>query len=164
MPAITLTPGSSTSNVIRLTYNAGALNGNVGSFDPYIYIVQDQVGTYYWANSVGTPQPGPIEAADPFSYPITSALKSGIRRNVLGLVTADFIQAGNNYVVNDTVNNTYIWCNIAAVIETPPVDAVSYYNETAYRYGIIWTVLTLYTTGGETGTGTGTGTDTGPPE
>jgi hypothetical protein len=158
MPAITRTPGSSTPSIISLTYNAGALNGNVGLFDPFRYIVQDQVGTYYWANSAGTPQPGPIEAADPLGNPITSALKSGIRRYVVGLVTADFIQAGNNYVVNDTVNNTYIWCNSSVVIETPPVNAVSYYNETAYRYGIIWTVLTLYTTGGGTGTGTGTGT------
>ena len=158
MPSITLTPGSSASSIISLTFDAGALNGNIGSFDAYRYIVEAQSGIYYWANSAGTPQPGQVQALDPLGNPITSALKLGVRLSVIGVIVADFIQAGNNYVVNDTVLGTYSWCNSIGIKETPPVDAAPYTSMTATRYGIVWPVVDLLEAGG---TGTGTGTDTG---
>jgi hypothetical protein len=148
MPSITLTPGSSTPSIISLTFNAGALSGTVGAFDPYRYIVEAQSGTYYWANSAGTPQPGQYQALEPLGTPITTALKLGVRVNVVGVITADFIQAGYNYVLNDTSLGTYTWCNSTGIRETPPVDAAPYTSMTATRYGIVWPVIDLLEAGG----------------
>ena len=161
MPSITLTPGSSTPSIISFTYDAGALSGAVGAFDPFRYIVEAQSGTYYWANSAGTPQPGPVQALEPSGTPITSALKSGERVNVVAVITADFIQAGNNYVVYDDVLITYTWCNSTGIRETPPVNAAPYSSLTGTRYGIVWPVVDLLSSGGGTGTGTGTGSGSG---
>jgi hypothetical protein len=158
MPSITLTPGSSASSIISLTFDAGALNGNIGSFDAYRYIVEATPDVFYWANSAGTPQPGQVQALDPIGEPITSALKLGVRISVIAVIDADFIQAGNNYVVNDTSLGTYTWCNSTGIRENPQVDAAPYVSMTATRYGIVWPVVDLLEAGG---TGTGTGTDTG---
>jgi hypothetical protein len=124
---------------------------NNGSFS---YVVQSQDGTFYWASSGGTPEPGPQTANhEIYDGPtLIAAQKNGTTYNVLGLVTADFIQAGYGYVLNDIDKDNYTWCNSSQVVEEPPVDASPYDNETAYRYGIIWNVFTLFTTGG------------GPPE
>ena len=148
MPTITLTPGSSTPSIISLTYNAGALNGNVGSFDPYRYVVEATADVFYWANSAGTPQPGPVQALEPLGDPITSALKLGVRLSVITTIVADFIQAGNNYVFNDTELSTYTWCNSIGIEETPPVDAAPYTSMTATRYGIVWPIVDLLESGG----------------
>jgi hypothetical protein len=161
MPTITLTPGSSTSSIISFTYNAGALNGNIGSFDPYRYVVEATAEVFYWANSAGTPQPGPVQALEPLGAQITSALKLGVRLSVIDTIAADFIEAGYNSVINDISLGTYTWCNSIGIRETPPVDAAPYSSMTATRYGIVWPIFDLLEAGGGTGTGTGTGTDTG---
>ena len=148
MPAITLTPGSSTPSIIGLTYNAGALSGAIGSFDPYRYVVEATSDVFYWANSAGTPQPGPVQALEPLGDPITSALKLGVRLSVINTIVADFIQAGNNSVFNDIGLGTYTWCNSIGVKETPEVDAAPYTSMTATRYGIVWPVFDLIDTGG----------------
>lgn len=148
MPAITLTPGSSTPSIISLTYNAGALNGNVGSFDPYRYVVEATSDVFYWANSAGTPQPGPVQALEPLGDPITSALKLGVRLSVINTIVADFIQAGYNSVFNDIGLGTYTWCNSIGIEETPPVDAAPYTSMTATRYGIVWPIFDLLDSGG----------------
>ena len=159
MPSITLTPGSSTPSIISLTYNAGALSGAIGAFDPFRYIVEAQPDVFYWANSAGTPQPGPVQALEPLGDPITSALKLGERVNVINTIVADFIQAGNNYVVYNDVFLTYTWCNSTGIRETPEVDAAPYTSMTATRYGIVWPIVDLLDSGGGTDTGTGTGTE-----
>lgn len=161
MPSITLTPGSSTPSIISFTYDAGALSGAVGAFDPFRYIVEAQPDVFYWANSAGTPQPGPVQALEPLGDPITSALKLGERVNVINTIVADFIQAGNNYVVYDDVYLTYTWCNSTGIRETPAVDAAPYTSMTATRYGIVWPIVDLLDSGGGTGTGTDTGSGTG---
>lgn len=164
MPSITLTPGSSTPSIISFTYDAGALSGAVGAFDPFRYIVEAQPDVFYWANSAGTPQPGPVQALEPLGEPITSALKLGERVNVVDVIVADFIQAGNNYVVYDNVYLTYTWCNSTGIRETPAVDAAPYTSMTATRYGIVWPIVDLLSSGGGTGTGTDTGSGTGTEE
>ncbi len=164
MPTITLTPGSSASSIISLTFNAGAQIGTVGSFDPYRYVVEATPDIFYWANSAGTPQPGQVQALDPLGEPITSALKLGVRISVIAVIDADFIQAGNNYVVNDTSLGTYTWCNSGGIRETPPVDAAPYVSMTATRYGIVWPIVDLLDSGGGTGSGTGSGSGSGTGE
>jgi hypothetical protein len=161
MPTITLTPGSSTPSIISLTFDAGAQTGTVGLFDAYRYIVEATPDIFYWANSSGTPQPGQVQALDPLGEPITSALKLGVRVSVIDTILADFIQAGNNYVVNDTSLGTYTWCNPIGIRENPPVDAAPYVSMTATRYGIVWPIVDLLDSGGGSGSGTGTGTGTG---
>lgn len=160
MPSITLTPGSSTPSIISLTFDAGAQTGTVGLFDPYRYVVEATPDIFYWANSAGTPQPGQVQALDPLGEPITSALKLGVRLNVIDTIVADFIEAGNNSVINDVSLGTYTWCNSIGIRETPPVDAAPFSSMTATRYGIVWPIFDLLEEGGGTGTGTGTGTDT----
>jgi hypothetical protein len=166
MPSITLTPGSSTSNVIRLTYNAGALNGilayssgivvypNNGS---YSYLIQTAGGTYYWATSAGVTE-GP-EALLPLGTPVTSAEKDTVRYNVLGLVNPEFIQLGYGYLLYDSGLDTYTWCNSGGIEEATPVSATSIntINLTAYRYGELWHYIDIMSGGGGCGGG-GSGT------
>ena len=165
MPAITLTPGSSTPSIISLTYNAGALTGSVNysagtgeySFDdPYSYIIQTAGGTYYWATSGGVSEV--IEALNPSGYPVTSAEKNTVVYGVRGLVSPDFVQAGYNYLFDDGYGN-YTWCNSIGTQEETPVSANPINTEfvTAYRYGELWNYVGIIGGGGGTGTGTGTG-------
>jgi hypothetical protein len=177
MPAITLTPGSSTSNVIRLTYNAGALTGSVNySAGPptypengsYSYLLRGQTSLYYWSSAGGSPESGPVQATSLIisGATILSALKDSTRYSVLGgtVRTADFIQAGYTYVLNNTDTGTYYWCTSGGITESPPVNAAPYAAPAGTRYGIAWPVVDIIVTGsggGGTGTGTGTGSGTG---
>ena len=134
MPSITLTPGSSASSIISLTFNAGALPGiisfgtgpNAFPFDdPYSYIIVTAFGTYYWATSGGVYTDGvglQPEAVDPVGDPITSAKKNEVTYGVRGLVQPDFVQTGFNYILHDGFGN-YTWCNSSGIEEDPPVSA-----------------------------------------
>jgi hypothetical protein len=134
MPSITLTPGSSASSIISLTFNAGALPGIISfgtgpiSFpfdDPFSYIIVTAFGTYYWATSGGVyidEFSSFTEAVDPVGDPITSAKKNDVTYGVRGLVQPDFVQAGFNYLLHDGFGN-YTWCNSSGTEEGTPVSA-----------------------------------------
>jgi len=153
MPSITLTPGSSASSIISLTFNAGASLGNI-SFnagpivfpfdDPYSYIIQTAGGTYYWATSGGISEN--IEALNPGGDPITSADKDMVTYSVRGLVLADFIQAGFNYLL-DKGSGNYNWSNSSGIEEDPPVSATSVdeLTNTAGRVGEIFNYVYIIT-------------------
>ena len=151
MPSITLTPGSSASSIISLTFNAGASLGNIGFStgggggggggnydDPYSYVIQTAFGTYYWATSGGVYVESftSIEATNPVGSPPTSADKNMITYDVRGLVQPDFIQAGFNYLLHDGFG-FYTWCNSSGIEEGTPVLAgdVDTINLTASRVG-----------------------------
>jgi hypothetical protein len=153
MPSITLTPGSSASSIISLTFNAGALAGNI-SFnagpivfpfdDPNSYLIQTATGTYYWATSGGVSEA--IEALNPVGDPITSADKDMVTYSVRGLVQPDFVQAGFNYLLNKGSGN-YTWCNSSGTEEDPPVSATSVdeLTNTAGRVGEIFNYVYIIT-------------------
>jgi len=153
MPSITLTPGSSASSIISLTFNAGASLGNISfgtgpiSFpfdDPFSYVIQTATGTYYWATSGGISEN--IEAVDPVGDPITSAKKNEVTYGVRGLVQPDFVQAGFNYLL-DKGSGNYNWCNSSGTEEDPPVSATSVdeLTNTAGRVGEIFTYVYIIT-------------------
>ena len=157
MPSITLTPGSSASSIISLTFNAGALPGiisfNAGPIefpfdDPYSYVIQTAGGTYYWATSGGDFQgiTGPIEAVNPVGDPPTSADKDTVTYGVRGLVQPDFVQAGFNYLL-DKGSGNYNWCNSSGIEEDPPVSATSVdeLTNTAGRVGEIFNYVYIIT-------------------
>jgi hypothetical protein len=133
MPTITLTPGSSASSIISLTFNAGASLGNI-SFnagpivltfdDPFSYIIVTAFGTYYWATSGGVYTDGlsSTEATNTVGDPITSADKDTVTYGVRGLVQPDFVQTGFNYLLHDGFG-FYTWCNSSGIEEDPPVPA-----------------------------------------
>jgi hypothetical protein len=153
MPSITLTPGSSASSIISLTFNAGASLGNI-SFnagpiefpfdDPYSYLILTVGGTYYWATSGGVSED--IEALNPSGSPVTSAEKDLVVYSVRGLVQPAFIQAGFNYLLPDGFGN-YTWCNSSGTEEDPAVSATSVdeLTNTASREGEIWSYVYIIT-------------------
>ena len=146
--------------------NGGQWQGNDnGRSGDYSYLVMGQTSLYYWCNSAGLPESGPIQATSITSSggSFVSALRNGIRYLVLGgtVRTVNFIQAGYTYVTHDIDLDTYYWCTSEGVTESPAVSAAPYADLVGTRYGIAWPVVDLLVTGGGTGTGTGTGTDTG---
>jgi hypothetical protein len=156
MPTITLTPGSSTPSIISLTYDAGASLGNIafsagGNYDdPFSYVIQTAGGTYYWA-TLGGDYSGSVEAIDPVGSPPTSAKKDGVIYDVRGLVLADFIQAGFNYVISDG-SGGHNWCNSSGTEESPAVSAspIDTFSSTAYRVGEIFNYVDIIGGGGGT--------------
>lgn len=158
MPSITLTPGSSQSSIISLTFNAGSSLGNIGFGtggggggtnydDPYSYLILTAGGTYYWATSGGVSES--LEAINPQGSPPTSAEKETVVYDVRGVVDPDFIQAGFNYLLYDGFDN-YTWCNSSGIEEDPAVSATSVDTGTltASRVGEIWNYVDIISGGG----------------
>jgi len=158
MPTITLTPGSSASSIISLTFNAGASLGTIGFSagggggggtnyppDSQGYVIQTAGGTYYWA-TLGGDYSGNTEATEPVGSPPTSAKKDGTLYDVRGLVLADFIQAGFNYLL-DKGSGNYNWSNSSGIEEDPPVSATSVdeLTNTAGRVGEIFNYVYIIT-------------------
>jgi hypothetical protein len=147
MPSITLTPGSSASSIISLTFNAGASLGNIGFGtgggggnydDPYSYLVLTAGGTYYWATVGGVSEL--VEALNVQGDPPTQAEKMDFEVwDVRGVVLPDFAQAGNNYILSDGFGG-YTWCDSGGTEEGTPVDAypVDTFSGTATREGEIY--------------------------
>jgi hypothetical protein len=110
------------------------------------YLVQNAIGTYYWASLAGVLEVPQSTATSTLGSPVTSALKDGTTRYaVIAVVSADFIQLGYGYLLNRS--GTYTWCNSGGTEEATPVSAISVNTgaSTARRAGITWFYISILT-------------------
>jgi hypothetical protein len=126
--------------------------------DPYGYLFENYYQQYFWADDLGYPELDEfgvaIEATDASGNPPFTAVKNGTTYSIRGIVGAEFISQGYNYVKQ--FEEAYNWCNTEGTEENPPVQAGSFdiINLTATRYGIAFSVSGIIS-GGGSGSGTG---------